>query len=282
MFALRFLAGVALTVPPRGPHPPAQIVHMMLLWLLATTSIYLFNGVQDIAADRLNGSRRPLASGMVSAGFARSASVAGTTAALLGTLQTDLPLIAPMTALVILGYAYSAPPLLLAHRTSGTLLTVLLASLLSVLAGHLSDTSTLAEAFRFGPALLLFALVSAGWAALVGGLVKDLGDIPGDRAAGRRTWAVVYGPGAVRRFTSVAGLFLGAIFVWCALTLAPVLVPAALATLTGAVVLALVNRSDDTDRPDASRSRLRRSYRTFMLTQYAAHLLALVAVVAVL
>ena len=273
MFALRYLVGVALTVPEQGRHP-VHVADILALWLLATTSIYLFNGVQDIACDRLNHSQRPLACGLVSTGFARWASLTGTAVALLGTAKIDPPVVAPLTALLILGYAYSTPPLKLARRTSGTLLTVVLACLLSVLAGHLSDTSSAAEALRFGPALIVFALASTGWAALVGGLTKDLGDVPGDRAAGRQTLAVVCGPTTVRRITSIVAPLVGVTFLWSSLAYAQVLVPAAAATLIGAVVLALVNLAGDNG---AERTRLRDSYRVFMLTQYTAHLLALAA-----
>lgn len=271
MFAQRFLVGAALTVPEQGRHP-VHVADVLVLWVLATASIYLFNGVQDITCDRLNCSQRPLACGLVSTGFARRASLIGAAIALLGMAKIDPPLVALLAALLILGYAYSTPPVKLARRTSGTLLAVVLACLLSVLAGHLANTNSAAEALRFSPALIVFALASTGWAAFVGGLTKDLGDVPGDRAAGRRTLAVVYGPTTVRRITSVVAPLVGVTFLCGALAYAHPLVPAAAATLFGAVVLTLVNLAGDNG---TERTRLRDSYRVFMVTQYAAHLLAL-------
>ncbi len=110
----------------------------------------------------------------------------------------------------------------------------------------------------------------------IGGLAKDLSDVEGDRAAGRRTLPLLWGERRAKSAIAVAAVTVGGSFLAAALTVAPALVPAAALVLAGSAALAAVSvgRWSTGDR-----GAQRRPYRLFMLTQYSAHLAVLAEVV---
>src|SRR5437763_7685250 len=65
IFQLRFLTGYLLARPLPGIRGATTFVPAAALWLLATVAIYLLNGCADVTEDRVNGSSRPIAAGLL-------------------------------------------------------------------------------------------------------------------------------------------------------------------------------------------------------------------------
>jgi len=107
------------------------------------------------------------------------------------------------------------------------------------------------------------------WMGLVGAPAKDLGDVTGDAAAGRRTLPVIYGQSRVRRVVSISAVSLAIVFIvvsgWLSWWLA---VPGAVMLASaGAVTILSMKQLSRGDR-----SHLRGPYRAFMVTQFAVYL----------
>ncbi|MFI6298477.1 UbiA family prenyltransferase [Nonomuraea sp. NPDC050790] len=272
--ALRFLTGVVLALPVVEVAPePLKVLQGAAAWVLSIFAIYLFNGVTDVTEDRVNGSARPIARGALDPGSALF--VAGVAAVLSLAATLDLP--GPMTLIVganlVLGYLYSGPPLPLKGSSGGTVVVLVLSGLLSYLGGFTLAAGGQAVATPTG--LLVFAAASIAWMTLVGVPAKDLSDLEGDAAAGRRTIVVTRGERASRWFMSVAASGLVVALFAVILLLGVELVWVALAVAAGAV--AVVRAGGRALPPGGSRSEQRRPYRAFMATQHLVHITALIS-----
>ncbi|MFI6392366.1 UbiA family prenyltransferase [Nonomuraea sp. NPDC050547] len=273
--AMRFLTGVVLALPVTAVAPePIKVLQGVAAWVLSIFAIYLFNGVTDVAGDRVNGSARPIARGALDPGSALF--VAGVAAVLSLAVTLDLP--GPMTLIVganlVLGYLYSGPPVPLKGSSGGTVAVLVLSGLLSYLGGFTLAAGGRAVATPIG--LLVFAAASVYWMTLVGVPAKDLSDREGDAAAGRRTVVVTRGERACRWFMSVAAsvlvVALFAVVVLLGVELAWVVV--AMAAGAVAVVVAGAGR---VRLGGGSRREQRRPYRAFMATQHLVHITALIS-----
>jgi len=109
------------------------------------------------------------------------------------------------------------------------------------------------------------------WMALAG-TTKDLSDVAGDRAAGRRTLPVLLGDRWARRLMAGLVLVAGSVLLAGAVLVAPRLLPPATVLGVGAVAVAgwVLAGTGSTDR-----RRQRAPYRLFMGSQYAVHLTVL-------
>ncbi|SBT42877.1 UbiA family prenyltransferase [Micromonospora auratinigra] len=261
IFLGRFLCGAALSSTGLRV-PTGRLALGGLVWAAAILYVYLLNGVTDVAEDRVNRSARPIASGRLKVTEAAQIADGSALLALLGSLALGWWMIA-LTALVLaLGYAYSVPPLALKRWSAAAGLVTLVAGLITYAAGAVAADG------RPGTALLVLAAAMSAWMALVGAQAKDLSDIDGDRAAGRRTVAVRRGEQWARRMVAGNALGVGGGFLVVALAVAPPLRWPAAVVLAGAVVLAACVLGGHSR---GSRQRRRRPYRIFMVTQYAAH-----------
>lgn len=263
IFLLRFLAGALLAGAAASP-PWKSVVTAAALWMCATVTIYLVNGVSDVIEDSANKSSRPIASGALAPRTAAAvAAVAAVVAAAGAVLSGNLWAVLLTVAMLGLGYAYSNGPMPLKRSMSGFLSTVTIGGLLTYLAGW-NSTGTAAMAAD----LVFFAGAMSLWMAF-GGATKDLSDIDGDHLAGRRTWPVVLGERRARRAMAGTALATGAGFGVAALLVVPGLRLPAATLLVGSVLLAVTATSQ---RSGGARNARRRPYRIFMVTQYAAHL----------
>ncbi|NUW34790.1 UbiA family prenyltransferase [Nonomuraea sp. SMC257] len=294
--ALRYLAGVALMLPAVPDPDPLKVVQGGLAWVLSIFAVYLFNGVTDVAEDRINGSGRPIARGELAP---RTAGVVAATAGAASLAVTaGLPHVMTwiIVANLVLGFLYSGPPWPLKDSCGGTVAVLCLSGLLSYLAGAVvADSATIglgAGSAGVGPAvgpalirLVVFAGAATCWMVLVGVPAKDLSDIPGDTAAGRRTLGVLLGERRSRQVMAAAALgVLGAFGLAVALLRVPL--TAVVAVMAGGVVaVMLAGRMTGTDggtdagtlaagkrTGSAGRGVRRRPYRAFMLTQHLLHI----------
>ncbi|MEU6483386.1 UbiA family prenyltransferase [Streptomyces sp. NPDC046887] len=266
MFVLRFVTGALLTASAAHHRPNAP--HLLLgaaAWWAATVSVYVFNGVSDLCEDRANGSRRPLASGLLTESAARRAVVATALAGLLFGCAAGWRVAESTAVFLTLGYAYSAPSIAAKCRSWSASAVTCAAAGTTYLAGVAASGSALtAEA-------AVFAVVLSLGVGLIAAVAKDLGSTRGDALAGRRTLAVVRGERAARRFCAAAGaalaLLLAAGAAWVR---QPPLEAAAAVFTVGALCVAgrCLRIRGGEDRP-------RGPYRSWMFTQYAVHLTAL-------
>jgi 4-hydroxybenzoate polyprenyltransferase len=115
--------------------------------------------------------------------------------------------------------------------------------------------------------LLLFGMAMSTWMGTVGS-TKDLSDVKGDRAAGRRTPPLVFGEGRARAVIAGLAGAVGCSFLALAVIWNEELLPAAAVVCAGAAVIAAAVL---TAFSQGDKVRRRRPYRIFMITQYGAH-----------
>jgi 4-hydroxybenzoate polyprenyltransferase len=264
-FQLRYSAGVALAVPAAaiGTSPPVLPVLLgAFSWFCAIFYTYLYNGCTDVREDRVNGSRRPIADGRLPLDAALAVARGALCAALVSAALAGLGTLLLCAVLLLLGHAYSAPGTAWKNRTSRAMGTVLFSGLLTYCAGPVALGVP-----PHVPTLLVVSVAMSLWMALVGAVAKDLSDIAGDTAVGRRTWAVTLGERRTRALVAAGALAVGLGFTGAALLWAPALLATALVVLAGGAAVAAVTLRGGSGSPGARR----RPYRLFMLTQHLAH-----------
>jgi 4-hydroxybenzoate polyprenyltransferase len=282
MFLLRYAAGAALGAAVSGPAGPygvrvtetaavmPRVLAGAVVWMLAILFAYLLNGVADVREDKANGSPRPIATGALPSASATAVAAAAAVLALGGAALLGPVMTLSVVALIALGHAYSMPPLALKRHALGGPVTGMAAVFFTYLAGYAGTTQWSAPS---GGAIA-FAVVMALWVGLVGTFAKDLPDVPGDAAAGRRTVGVLYGETLLRR-AAVASAACLCGMLWSATAFAPELTPSAWALTGGAAAVAALALSRMTQ---GVRTAKRRVYRAFMAAQYVTHVCLLVSV----
>jgi 4-hydroxybenzoate polyprenyltransferase len=266
LYAIRFLTGAALGILTSNGSVRPSLVIGLAAWTLGTMAVYLVNGVMDVSEDRVNGSRRPIASGALGVSSARLI-VAG-----LALLSLVLSLLLPLRAtlmvlaLLLLGWFYSGPPLFAKRHPVGASASLILTGLAAYAAGYFS-----AGGGRPSQEVIILALAMSLGMGLVGVPVKDLSDVEGDRLAGRRSWPVMWGESGARLAICCVALAGAAVFLVSAIVWAPAMIAAAVVTAIGFAVIAVVVMTPLSHGPRSSR---RRAYRIFMVTAYCAHLAA--------
>jgi len=264
MFALRFVAGASLGAPggwiALDVRAWLDVVVGVLSWTAVTAAVYLYNGIADMPGDRLNGSRRPLASGRLPlriaviwcAGFAVVGILLGAT---LGVWFT-----ASVIASLLIGWWYSAGRFAATKHVWSAALVIGLGGILTYTAGLHAAGGILS------PQTLAIAVLLSLWMSVAGN-TKDLGDIVGDREAGRRTLPVMVGMRPASWLVSAACVLVG-LAGFAIPSLAGRLV-AGCFVLAGAAMLAMTARGRDLGSK-------RMMYAVFMVSQLAANLVIVV------
>ena len=272
VFVLRFVVGAAST--GQVFQGSWRVVLGAAAWWCAVSCAYLLNGVTDVREDRANGSLRPIARGALPVRTAAAVTTALAVAALLLGALSGAAVLALVAGFLLLGWAYSCAPVRAKDSSVRCALVVFGLGVTSYAAGFA------AAGAGFSATGAVFGVVMAGWMALVGAVVKDLGDAGGDAVGGRRTVAVVHGIAAARALTVAGAVLVGAAGVVAAALWAPLALVGTVPVAAGAVwVVARVVR--DARRAGADRGQRRDAYRAFMVTQYAANLLLLAALLTV-
>jgi 4-hydroxybenzoate polyprenyltransferase len=263
IFLLRFLAGASFASPLFAGVVNYPLWGGAALWVCATLSVYILNGVMDVEEDQINGSSRPVASGKLP--VAQAAGVAGGLAVLsiAGSFLLGGLMVGSVVVLLALGWLYSGPPLYLKRWSTGSAAVAILAALITYNAGYAANGG--GSDVR---SLFVFAAVMALWMGLVG-QTKDLSDVEGDRQAGRRSGPVVWGEEVARLVFSGMALCLGGGYVLSAALFATSLLIPAFVLASGAIAVALITLGPWSR---GNKSRRRRPYKAFMNTQYVATL----------
>jgi 4-hydroxybenzoate polyprenyltransferase len=262
IFMMRFVAGALLTGSALAVHNLPGLALGAVTWALVTFAIYLFNGVTDTREDRVNGSSRPIARGDLDE---RDAGLIAATAAGMALLLSlgqggRMPLL--VLGMLLLGYLYSASPFRWKSHPGGLFVVATGGGLLTYAAGHDAGGAQGNNA-----SFIILACVMSLWMGFVGA-AKDLPDLEGDIKAGRRPGSLLWGERRARLMIAVAALGLGTTFLTAAVTTARTMVPEASILLVGAMAVAIAVMSPFSY---GDRSRRRRPYRAFMLTQYGVH-----------
>ncbi|ASW54861.1 UbiA family prenyltransferase [Plantactinospora sp. KBS50] len=256
MFQLRFLTAALLALPAaRAGLDYGRIAVAAAAWLCTTWYVYLLNGLSDRVEDSGNGSTRPLAGGELAEAAARTMLAWLAAAALLLAILVGPLLVVLVLAMLALGTLYSAGPRPQKAHTGGAMAVIAAGGVVTYLAGWYAGGGGGPT-----PTLLVVGGAMSAWMALVG-MTKDLPDVAGDRAAGRRTLPVVLGARRARLVLAVLTLAVGAgagIAAWT-LGVTPVV---GVGLPVGAGIVALGLLRSDPGLP----------YRRFMIVQYAVHL----------
>jgi 4-hydroxybenzoate polyprenyltransferase len=269
---IRFSVGASMAAQLTGHWAISRACAGAVSWEAAVCSVYLFNGAMDVREDRVNGSRRPIASGTLSRSaallYAAAAAAASLVcAAFLGAMPACVVL-----GVLVAGWQYSAKPCCLKRHPAGTACVGGILGVLAYLAGYSAQAGAQWPRPHLGP--LIFVLAMSGWMALVGAPAKDLPDVAGDAAAGRRTLPLIWGETATLCVIGAAAMATSAVLCVAAAVKDPVLWWPAAAVCAGTLAIACASLG----RMWAGNpSRRRRPYRIFMVTQYAANIFTLVA-----
>jgi 4-hydroxybenzoate polyprenyltransferase len=267
IFLLRFTAG-AVIASGGLPFLDRRLLCGVLCWFLGTLFAYGINGICDIEEDRVNGSSRPIAAGLLprsaASGLACSAAILSL---VLAFASGSTGLVALDGGFLLIGYVYSAKPLRLKRTLPGASGSVLLMGILTYAAGWLviDQPEHGIDVFVLGAAMSL-------WMCFVGAVTKDFAHVRGDMAAGHRNAVALLGDRGARRFGACGALAVAAGFLAAALRYTPMLIPSALVLCVGASVLALrcaaIRCGDEGSKGP---------YRVFMVTQYLVHAVLLVS-----
>ncbi|MBV9453200.1 MAG: UbiA family prenyltransferase [Rubrobacter sp.] len=263
IFLLRFLAGASFANPLVVGGVKLSLLIGAALWVCATLSVYIFNGVMDVEEDRINGSSRPVARGKLK--IAHATGVTGGLAALsvIGSFGLGSTMVWSVVALLALGWLYSGPPFYLKRSPTGWTIMGIIVAYITYNVGYVANGGGSAVY-----SLFIFATIMALWLGLVS-QTKDLSDIEGDKQAGRRSGPVIWGENAARLVYSGVALSLGGGYILAAAFFAPGLLIPALVLALGAVVVTAIALGPWSR---GEKSRRRKPYKAFMLTQYGANL----------
>ncbi|MEY9954209.1 UbiA family prenyltransferase [Leifsonia sp. EB34] len=260
VFLLRFAVGAAL-----GGIGAVNAVQELLgtaAWFAAVWFVYLLNGISDVAGDRRNGSRRPLASGTLDVPFAFNLCLLLAVVSVLTASLLSSSFVLLVSCMLLLGVVYSIGRGAAKKSALFALNVAALGAVLTYAAG--SDSLG-----AIGSQTWAFAAVTGAWIATAGH-AKDLGDEPGDRESGRRTLPILLGGLQARAVIAIGSIAVGAAAVAVAIAVPRLgsllwLAPGAVALW---VSLATINHF---------RASSKAPYRTFMLVQYIVNLSAFIS-----
>lgn len=217
LYSLATLAGI-FVVPGVSSAMGADDLGRLLLnaaalpviTLLIATGMYILNDLVDADLDRANGKKRPVPSGMVSKNQALFFVVSTNgLAVLLSALTRNSTTLWIVAAMLCIGIMYSAPRVALMNRFMIKTLSI---SIFYSICALLGITSIYGMAlFLEEPAMPLYSMALLGIMIFVSSTLNDLGDVDGDRAAGRKTIPVVIGGPSTMKLLSLLSLGMAAI-----------------------------------------------------------------------
>lgn len=180
-----------------SPNPEFLVILQMTLplpvaSLLTTAGIYIMNDLVDVNLDKANGKKRPLSSGLVSKRQARVFVSCTFVAAVLLILFTFRPIsLVIILSMLAIGIAYSAPKIALMKRFVIKTVSIVIFYVLCALLG-LTSAYNLDPALE-NPVLVGNVLLTLAIMVFISSTLNDMGDVGGDRDAGRRTIPMVIG-----------------------------------------------------------------------------------------
>ncbi|MGV4985738.1 UbiA family prenyltransferase [Streptomyces sp. NRAIS4] len=263
LYVVRFLTAAVLGVMTSGGSVSWSLVAALASWIFSNMFVYLLNGLMDVTEDRINGSQRPIAAGLLSISQATRVAVLFAVLGVALTLLTPLPACLTLIGHLVLGWLYSGPPLYAKRHPLASSSILVLAGICCYAAGYWATGAGAPNAET-----LIFVLAMSLAMGIVGVPVKDLSDIEGDRAAGRRSWPVLWGERNARIAICCVALAMGLAFLLATFIVAPRVVGASAVTMAGFSAIGVIVLSR---LGKGSRSKRRRAFRVFIIGAYCAH-----------
>lgn len=194
LFCLPGVVGALTSPNPNFLAIMQTSLSLPLAALLITAGTYIMNDLIDADLDRANGKKRPIPSGRVSKRQAWSFVMFAFGAAILLTVATFNPISTVIVTLMLgIGIAYSLPPVALMKRfivkTASIAIFYILCALLGMTSAYNLDLA------MDSPVLVTGVLLTLAMMVFISSTLNDMGDVEGDRAAGRRTIPIVIGKG---------------------------------------------------------------------------------------
>jgi len=180
-----------------SPNPNSLAIIQMslplpLASLLVTAGTYILNDLVDADLDRVNGKKRPIPSGLVSKRQAQAFVALTFGAAVLLTVFTFRPIsLIIITLMLAIGVAYSAPKIALMKWFLIKTVSIAIFYILCALLG-MTSSYNLGLAME-SPVLVTSVLLTLAIMVFISSTLNDMGDLDGDRDAGRRTIPIVIG-----------------------------------------------------------------------------------------
>jgi len=185
-----FLAIIRMTLP------------LPLASLLVTAGTYVMNDLVDADLDRVNGKKRPIPSGLVSKRQAQAFVAFTFGAAVLLTMSTFRPIsLIIMTLMLAIGVAYSAPKIALMKRFLIKTVSIAIFYILCALLG-MTSSYNLGLAME-SPVLVTNVLLTLAIMVFISSSLNNMGDLDGDKNAGRRTIPIVIGKDNTIKLTMI-------------------------------------------------------------------------------
>ncbi len=170
-----------------------KMLPLPVISFLITVGMFVLNDLVDSDLDRANGKKRPIPSGLVSKRQAWTFIISTNAAALVLSIITFNPTASLIVAaMLIIGILYSAPKIALMKRFLIKTITIAIYYCLCALLGA---TSYGTDLVINNPVILAHGLSMLAVMIFISSTLNDLGDVGGDRAAGRRTVPIVIGEG---------------------------------------------------------------------------------------
>jgi len=160
------------------------------------------NDLIDLDLDRANGKNRPLPSNKVSKKQALAFVIFSFTIAIaLAAITLSIVSLVIITLMVAIGIAYSSPRIALMKRFVIKTLSIAVFYVLCALLGLISFYNIDVAIER--PALVGSILLTLALMVFISSTLNDMGDIKGDKAAGRRTIPIVLGKNNTLKLTMI-------------------------------------------------------------------------------
>ena len=170
-----------------------RIIPAPFITLMITVGMFILNDLVDADLDKVNLKNRPIPSGLVSKKQAWTF-IMLTNGAALGILISTLPIASAIFVMpmMLIGILYSIPKRIALMKRF--VIKNIAIALFYMLCSMLGITSSYGiELAINNPIVTIHTITMSGIMIFVGSTINDLGDIKGDKAAGRRTIPIVLG-----------------------------------------------------------------------------------------
>ena len=182
-----------------------KVMPLPAISFLVTVGMFVLNDLADADLDRANGKKRPIPSGLVSKRQTWTFIMLTNGLALLLSIMTLNPIsILIVGLMLLLGILYSAPRIALMKRFVIKTITIAIYYSLCALLGITSIYSL--DLAIGNPIILIHSLSMLSIMIFISSTLNDLGDVEGDRAAGRRTIPIVIGKGNTIKLSMVLAI----------------------------------------------------------------------------
>jgi 4-hydroxybenzoate polyprenyltransferase len=188
------IPGVAGSVASETEIPllAQRILPLPFISLLIATGMYILNDLVDSDLDRANGKKRPIPSGVVSKNQAWVFILwTNALAVLLSIVTFNIMSVIMVVPMLAIGSLYSAPRVALADKFVIKTLSIAVFYMLCAVLGITSSYGI--ELAAASPVVPIYAMLMLGMMIFISSVFNDLGDVKGDKAAGRRTIPIVIG-----------------------------------------------------------------------------------------